>query len=396
MNKQVISCLLNKIHEPLDPAIFSFAEKKTAKNVFNFHSSLPKYEPTPLVKLSSLAGYLGIKEILIKDESKRFDLNAFKVLGASYAIAKYLGDLLELSEEELSFNKIFENKPKYRHITFVTATDGNHGRAVAWSAKLFGCKAVVYMPKGSSSTRLEAIKKHGAEASITAQNYDDTVNYANQKAQEEGWILIQDTAWQGYEKIPLQIMQGYFTLLTEYLSQEPIIWPTHVFVQAGVGSLPAAILAHLFNLSDRPMPKFIVTEAQGAPCLYESRRMNELTRIEGDLPTIMAGLACGKPSLIAWDILKTAANAFIACSDDIARRGMRVLGNPLAGDQAITSGESGSVTLGALFEMLSTQDLSQIKQELNLNENSIVLLFSTEGDTDPEVYRKIVWAQNDN
>ncbi len=235
------------------------------------------------------------------------------------------------------------------------------------------------MPKGSSPTRLEAIKKYGAEASITAQNYDDTVNYANQKAQEEGWILIQDTAWQGYEKIPLQIMQGYFTLVTEYLKQEPNIWPTHVFVQAGVGSLPAAILAHLCHLSDRAMPKFIVVEAQGAPCLYESKRMNELTRVEGDLPTIMAGLACGKPSLIAWDILKSAANAFIICSDDIARQGMRVLGNPLADDQSITSGESGSVTLGALFEILLNQDFGEIKQQLNLKEDSTVLLFSTEG-----------------
>ena len=392
MSKQAITCLLNNISETFDSSAFAFADKQTADSVFNFHSSLPHYTPTPLVKLSSLADYLGLKEILIKDESKRFDLNAFKVLGASYAMALYLGDLLELNEEDLTFSKIIEKQSSYKHITFVTATDGNHGRAVAWSANLFGCQSVVYMPKGSSPSRLEAIKNYGAEASITALNYDDTVNYANQKAQDEGWILIQDTAWAGYEKIPLQIMQGYFTLITEYLNQEQKIWPTHVFVQAGVGSLPAAILAHLCNLSDRPMPKFIVVEAQGAPCLYESKRMNELTRVEGDLPTIMAGLACGKPSLLAWDILKSAASAFIACSDDIARRGMRVLGNPLTGDQRITSGESGSVTLGAIFEILSNKDFSSIKEELNLNSDSSVMLFSTEGDTDPDVYRDIVWS----
>jgi diaminopropionate ammonia-lyase len=391
-NKEAITCLLNTIPETLDSSAFAFADKQRANTVFNFHSSLPNYAPTPLVKLSSLADYLGIKDILIKDESKRFDLNAFKVLGASFAIAKYLGDFLGLNEEDITFSKIVDKQAMYQHITFVTATDGNHGRAVAWSAKLFGCKAVVYMPKGSSPARLEAIKNYAAEASITAQNYDDTVNYANQQAQKEGWILIQDTAWQGYEKIPLQIMQGYFTLVTEYLQQEQTIWPTHVFVQAGVGSLPAAILAHLCNLSDRPMPKFIVVEAQGAPCLYESKRMNELTRVEGDLFTIMAGLACGKPSLIAWDILKSAASAFIACSDDIARRGMRVLGNPLAGDQRVTSGESGSVTLGALFEILSNKNFSTIKEELKFNSDSSVMLFSTEGDTDPEVYRDIVWS----
>ena len=392
MNKEAISCQLNNIPETLDSSAFAFANKQTAKSVFNFHSSLPNYTPTPLVKLSSLADYLGINEILIKDESKRFDLNAFKVLGASYAIALYLGDFLGLKEEDISFDKIVDQQARYQHITFVTATDGNHGRAIAWSAKMFGCKAVVYMPKGSSPARLEAIKNYDAEASITTQIYDDTVDYANQQAQKNGWILIQDTAWQGYEKIPLQIMQGYFSLVTEYLQQEQTIWPTHVFVQAGVGSLPAAILAHLCNLSDKPMPKFIVVEAQGAPCLYESIRMNKLTRVEGDLLTIMAGLACGKPSLLAWDILKSAASAFIACSDDIARRGMRVLGNPLAGDQRVTSGESGSVTLGALFEILSNKDFSTIKEELNLNADSSVMLFSTEGDTDPEVYRDIVWT----
>lgn len=392
MNKEAISCLLNNIPERHDASVFAFADEQRARSVFNFHSSLPNYAPTPLVKLSSLADYLGINEILIKDESKRFDLNAFKVLGASYAIALYLGDFLGLKEEDLSFDKIVGQQKRYQHITFVTATDGNHGRAVAWSAKMFGCKAVVYMPKGSSPARLEAIKNYGAEASITAQIYDDTVDYANQQAQKNGWILIQDTAWQGYEKIPLQIMQGYFSLVTEYLQQERTIWPTHVFVQAGVGSLPAAILAHLCNLSDKPLPKFIVVEAQGAPCLYESKRMNELTRVEGDLLTIMAGLACGKPSLLAWDILKSAASAFIACSDDIARRGMRVLGNPLAGDQRVISGESGSVTLGALFEILSNKEFRTIKQELKLNADSSVMLFSTEGDTDPEVYRDIVWT----
>ena len=277
MNKDAISCLLNNNTETLNLSLFAFANKETASSVFNFHNSLPNYAPTPLVNLSSLASYLGIKEILVKDESQRFDLNAFKVLGASYAIAKYLGDFLGLNDKDLNFSKIIDKQAMYQHITFVTATDGNHGRAVAWSAKLFGCKAMVYMPKASSLTRLEAIKNYGAEASITSQNYDDTVDYANQQAQKEGWILIQDTAWQGYEKIPLQIMQGYFTLVTEYLNQEQNIWPTHVFVQAGVGSLAAAILVHLCNLSDRPMPKFIVVEAQGSPCLYESKRMNELT-----------------------------------------------------------------------------------------------------------------------
>lgn len=396
MNKDAISCQINDLTEIVDPSLFAFANVKIANNVGKFHRSLPNYTPTPLVKLSRLASRLGIKELLIKDESHRFDLNAFKVLGASYAIAKYLGEILELKDDELTFGKILAKQSRYKNITFVTATDGNHGRAVAWSTKLFGCKSVAYMPKGSSPTRLEAIKNYGTEASITTLNYDDTVIHAKHKAREEGWILLQDTSWEGYEKVPLHIMQGYCTLVSEYLNQEQEIWPTHVFIQAGVGSLAAAILAYLHNLSDRPTPKFIVVEPQGAPCLYESIRLNEDKpfRVRGDLPTIMAGLACGEPSHIGWSILKSATNAFLMCSDDVTRRGVKVLGNPLGGDQRIISGESGAVTLGALFEIMSNEQFYKIRDVLNLTGNSRVLLFSTEGDTDPAVYRNIVWLSN--
>lgn len=389
MNKDSISCQVQ--NQILEPTPFAFADEETANYVSKFHSSLPNYTPTPLVRLSKLASHLGISEILVKDESHRFDLNAFKVLGASYAIAKHLGKLLKLKKDELTFSRISAEKSKYEHITFVTATDGNHGRAVAWSAKLFGCKSVVYLPKGSSSARLDAIRHYGADASITAMNYDDTVLHAAQKAHEKGWILLQDTSWEGYEEVPTQIMQGYCTLITEYLNQEPDIWPTHVFVQAGVGSLAAAILARLCNLSDRPMPRFFVVEPQGAPCLFESKAHNKLFSVKGDLPTIMAGLACGEPSHLGWPLLKSAASAFLMCSDDVARRGMKVLGNPLEGDQRIISGESGAVTLGALFEILSNVDFLDVKKALNLTFDSKVLLFSTEGDTDPEMYRKIVW-----
>lgn len=389
MNKAAISC---QVQNPiLEPTLFAFANGATTHQVSKFHNSLPHYTPTPLVRLSKLASYLGISELLVKDESHRFDLNAFKVLGASYAIAKYLGKQLNLTRDELTFSRIVAEKSNYDHLTFVTATDGNHGRAVAWSAQLFGCKSVVYLPKDSSLARLEAIRHYGAEASITPLNYDDTVLYAAQKAQEEGWILLQDTSWDGYEEIPTHIMQGYCTLVTESLLQQPHSWPTHVFVQAGVGSLAAAILACLGNISGCPMPTFVVVEPQGAPCLFESKTHQKLIRVDGDLPTIMAGLACGEPSYLGWNLLKSAASAFIICSDDVARRGMRVLGNPLAGDQRIISGESGAVTLGALFEILSNSDFLGVKEMLNLTPESKVLLFSTEGDTDPDVYRDIVW-----
>ncbi|NEQ51509.1 MAG: diaminopropionate ammonia-lyase, partial [Leptolyngbya sp. SIO3F4] len=375
MNKDAISCQVQNVTEIPEPTLFAFANEETANYVSKFHGSLPNYSPTPLVRLSNLANYLGISEILVKDESQRLELNAFKVLGASYAISKYLGKVLQLDKDELTFSRILTEKSKYEHITFVTATDGNHGRAVAWSANLFGCKSVVYLPKGSSSARLEAIGNYGATVSITTMNYDDTVLYAAQKAQEEGWILLQDTSWEGYEEIPTHIMQGYCTLMTEYLNQELDIWPTHVFVQAGVGSLAAAILAYLCNLSNRPMPKFVVVEPQGAPCLFKSKTYNKLFRVQGDLPTIMAGLACGEPSYLGWGLLKSAANAFLMCSDEVACRGMKVLGNPLEGDQHIISGESGAVTLGALFEILSNTAFLDVKKDLNLTFDSKVLLF---------------------
>ena len=389
-----ISCQLNNIKHKLDSSLFDFANDKIATSVANFHESLPNYKSTPLVRLSSLADKLGIDELLIKDESQRFELNAFKILGASYAIAKVLGNKLNLGDYELTYERILSEKSKFQEITFVTATDGNHGRAVAWTAEKFNCKAIVYMPKGSSLARLKAIKQFGSEASITDKNYDDTVIYAEKMGKDNGWVLLQDTSWDGYEEVPIHIMQGYFTLITEFLRQEQNIWPTHVFVQAGVGSLAAAILAYLYNLTNKTTPIFVVVEPQGAPCLYESIKLcdGEPYRIKGDLATIMSGLACGEPSHLGLRILKAGTNAFIKCSDDVARRGMKVLGNPLAGDQTIISGESGAVTLGLVYELLSNRQPCNIKDELCITSNSKILLFSTEGDTDPDAYREVVWS----
>ena len=393
MNKTVISCQVNDLSEAPKAALFDFANEETVHDVHNFHRSLPGYRPTPLVRLSGLAGYLGINQLSIKDESFRFDLKAFKVLGASYAMAKCLGEVIGLGDDALTCNNIIAHKSAYDHLTFVTATDGNHGRAVAWAANLFGCKSVVYMPEGSSPVRLEAIRKFGAKASVTGLNFDDSVMYASQQAQENGWILLQDTSWEGYEKVPRHIMQGYATLITESMGQgQEKKLPTHVFVQAGVGSFAAAIIASLISLAGGAAPKFIVVEPEGAPCLFESIKKGRRVRIKGDLATIMAGLSCGEPSRMGWKILKSAASAFLMCSDAVARRGMKVLGNPLEGDQRIISGESGAVTLGALFEIMSDKDNRKIRTDIGLDSGSRVLLFSTEGDTDPDVYRDIVWA----
>jgi diaminopropionate ammonia-lyase len=361
------------------------------KSVTYFHQSLPGYHPTPLAKLNQLAKHIGIGDLWVKSEASRFDLKAFKVLGASYAIGKLLAT--ELDIDKFTFEQIVSQASKFQDLTFVTATDGNHGRAVAWTANRLGCKAVIYMPKGSSKIRLKAIQNLGANASIINGNYDDAVRFAAKQSAEKGWILIQDTSWPGNEEIPKYIMQGYITLLTEAFQQLEGSWPSHIFMQAGVGSLAAALLSFLCSCHDKPTPFFTVVEPTEAACFYKSMIMadGKPHAVHGDMNTIMAGLACGEPSEMAWDILKENADAFIACSDHVAIRGMRVLGNPLQGDDRVISGESGAVTSGIVYELLTNATLNELREKLGLGVDSRVLVISTEGDTDPEHYRKVVW-----
>ncbi len=391
--KRTIQCHFNIHSKTPDLDTFNIAELEASGKIHDFHKTLPGYDPTPLVKLSCLAGELGVSEILIKDESKRFDLNAFKVLGASYAMAKVIASELNLNLKNFTFQELSLHSKKINKLTFVTATDGNHGRAVAWAADKFGCKAVVFMPEGSSKARLQAIRLLGTKASILDTNYDGAVKFAEKKAEENNWILIQDTSWQGYEDIPKYIMQGYFTLLTEIMSQEKDIRLTHVFVQAGVGSFAAAISAFLCKLSGKFKPIFVLVEPEGAPCFFKSMEAGDGKphTVHGELKTIMAGLACGTPSQTAWKILKTNADAFAVCPDEVSRTGMRILGNPMGDDIRIISGESGAVTFGLIYYLLHDREYEDIKNKLHINSDSKILLFSTEGDTDPRHYRKIVW-----
>jgi len=363
------------------------------RSVTNFHQSIPGYRITPLAKLTRLAKYLGISDLWVKNEGSRFDLKAFKVLGASYAIGKLLAKKLQLDVNNFTFEQLASHAQKFNDLIFVTATDGNHGRAVAWAANKLGCKAVVYMPKGSSNVRLEAILNFGAEASIINGNFDDAVRLAAKQSDEKGWILIQDTSWTGYKEIPIYIMQGYTTLLIETFQQLDGEWPSHIFVQAGVGSLAAALQALLCHCHEKPRPFFVVVEPTKAACFHKSMIMNngKPYAVQGDLDTIMAGLACGEPSIIAWEILKENADAFIACSDQIALRGMRVLGNPIDGDDRVISGESGAVTTGLVYELLKKSMFSELTKDLKLRGDSKVLVISTEGDTDPGYYRRVVW-----
>lgn len=370
-----------------------------AKRVREFHASFPQYDRTPLAKLDKLAEKLGVGGLYVKDESYRFGLNAFKVLGGSFAMAKFIAqhtgrDIAELGYKQLTSPKVKEELGTY---TFFSATDGNHGRGVAWAANQIGQKSVIYMPKGSSQTRLENIRKEGSDVSIQDMNYDDAVRLASaNSAKTPNSVVIQDTAWEGYEEIPGWIMQGYGTMAMEAVEQLKgygVERPTHIFVQAGVGSLAGAVQGFFANYYPDNTPVTTVVEAQVADCIYRSAKNadGKAVNVGGDLQTIMAGLACGEANTISWEILKAKTNFFVSLPDYAAAWAMRVLSAPLVGDARVVSGESGAAGFGAFLVALQDPKYADFKKALGLDKNSRILFFSTEGDTDPDQYRKIVW-----
>jgi len=375
----------------------SFSEK-AAQKVLRFHRQLPGYQPTNLLNLSQLAQSWGVGEILVKDESARFSLGAFKVLGGSYAVARLLCQKLELDIDAINFEYLRSDEVRQRigQITLTTATDGNHGRAIAWAAEQLKQQAVIYMPKGSVRSRVENIRSHGARVEVTDLNYDDTVRLARRMAQKNGWHVVQDTAWEGYTEIPRWIMQGYMTMCAEAISQmlqAGIRRPTHVFVQAGVGSMAAAVVGYLLNKFPDNPPRFIIMEPDNAACFLASAAADDGLphAVNGDLNTIMAGLACGEPNPIAWDILRDFSCCYSSCADFVSANGMRILANPLKGDDGVEAGESGSVGIGLLDLLINYPDFDKLKQELAIGPDSNLLFFNTEGATDPENYREILW-----
>jgi len=359
-----------------------------------FHYQIDGYQPTPLVSLPLLAKRLGVKTILVKDESHRFGLKAYKGLGGSYALGQLLAEHLNVDIAQIDLKTVSEklNEP----LVFTTATAGNHGTGVAWAAQKMGQKAVVYMPMGSPMASVERIRKLGAECIVTDVNYDDTVRLARKTAEENGWILVQDTAWEGYEKIPTWISQGYMTMPDEALEQAQAMNEgniTHVMLQAGVGSMAGGVLGYLVDKLGVDSFKTIIAEPDAADCLYRSGNSadGDMVNVAGKLDTIMAGLACGEPNSVTWPVLKDNSSYFASVEDSVSATGMRVLGNPLSGDTAITSGESGAITLGLLYKLCSDTSNQKLREELGLNQDSTVLIFNTEGDTNPSRYRDIVW-----
>ena len=370
-----------------------------AEKARRFHQSFPGYVPTPLVKLPALAETLGVSGLYVKDESKRFGLNAFKGLGGSYCLGRYIAEKLKVDIDDLPYDKMtsWEVKETLGEITFVTATDGNHGRGIAWTAHMLGQKAVVFMPKGSVRERLENIRKLGAQAEITELNYDQTVAYAAECEKKYGWVLVQDTAWEGYETIPGWIMEGYTTMALEAAEQLGAVKPTHIFLQAGVGAMSGALTGFFTDYyKNEEKPVITIVEPDQADCIFRTARAGDgkLHTVDGDMRTIMAGLACGVPCTIGWEELSRNAECFVSMPDWVAAQGMRILGNPMGDDSKVISGESGASAFGLVTELLRGQskEAAALKEQLGITKDSRILCFSTEGDTDRENYRRIVWG----
>jgi diaminopropionate ammonia-lyase len=361
-----------------------------------FHAQMPGYEMTPLKRLSNLALRLGLGSIWVKDESARMRLNAFKSLGGSFAIYRFICQ--KVGRPNLSFAELMsdEVRASLGDITFTSATDGNHGKGLAWAARKLGFPCVIYVHKNTSQARIDAIAEFDAEVRVVDGNYDDAVRQCERDARANGWQVISDTSWPGYEEVPMAVMQGYTTLMAETQEQFAalgIIKPTHIFLQAGVGAFAAAVIAFYEKLFGAGAPISVVVEPRMADCLYHSLRIGDGRphSVSGDLDTIMAGLACGEPSPLAWQILWNCADFIITAPDYVAAKGMRMYGVPLKGDPVVISGESGAVTLGVLPFIMGNGGAAELRQQLQLDENSRVLLINTEGNTDPDYFRNVVW-----
>ena len=375
-NKRIQVCSEYKHQNILSLKSFKLANKEI--------SSWDKYEPTPLYYLSDLANYAGVSSIAYKDENLRFSLKSFKALGGAYAVANLLiKKLKEIGIEANSSDLIAGTyKELTSKITVCCATDGNHGRSVAWGAQKFGCNCEIYIHRNVSIGREKAIAKYGAEVNRIEGNYDDSVRIAAEVAEENSYYVVSDTSYEGYTDIPKDVMQGYTVMVDETMKQMKET-PTHVFLQGGVGGFPAAAVSFLVESLDCP-PIFVVVEPENADCLFQSAVNGEPTVVHGDLDTVMAGLACGEVSLLAWSILESYVPHFMTIKDDSISKTMQLLANR---QTPIVAGESAVAGLAGF--LIASHD-SSLKEALKLDHNSRILVFGTEGDTDEKMYEKMV------
>ncbi|MCP3688442.1 MAG: diaminopropionate ammonia-lyase [Gammaproteobacteria bacterium] len=359
---------------------------KKSRDAINEITHWPAYKPTPLHLLDKLARDIGVDRIYYKDESQRFHLKSFKALGGAYAVARQLQQkVMELTGTRPDIKDLQQRKHDdiISQIVVSCATDGNHGRSVAWGCQMFGCQCIIYIHRDVSSGRQQAMEDLGAQVIRITGNYDDSVKQADTDASEHGRIIVSDTSYAGYMEIPGDVALGYTVLLAESIAQMGKDIPTHVFIQAGVGGLASAVCAYFWELWGDRRPRFIVVEPEQANCLQESARAGKPVVVEGNHETLMAGLACGEISILAWQILATGANDFLTINEEAVPATMRLL----AGDYDIEAGESAVAGLAALITACND---TEMKNNLGLDESSRVYVLGTEGATDAVVYERLI------
>lgn len=350
----------------------------------------PGYEPTPLRELDRLAEALGLGAVLYKDESMRFGLGSFKALGGAYAVLHLLAAMLEkafghaVSLDDLRDGRYAEAAAA---ITVTTATDGNHGRSVAWGAQLAGCRCRIYIHAEVSAHRQRAMEAFGAEVVRIDGDYDASVRLCAEEAAAKRWFVVSDTSYAGYSDLPRQVMAGYALMASEVLEACGDQLPTHVFVPAGVGGLAAALCAQFWMVLGARRPRIVIVESDRAACLIESARAGAPRSVVIREETVMAGLSCGEVSLIAWEILARGASDFLAIADEAVAPAMRFMASGEGGGGAIEAGECAVAGLIALIAVVNDDVL---RPRLGLDASSRVLLIGSEGATDPELYRALI------
>ncbi|MFK7966822.1 MAG: diaminopropionate ammonia-lyase [Burkholderiaceae bacterium] len=351
------------------------------------------YAETPLVDLPAMAHAHGISRLAYKDEGERFTLKSFKALGGAYAVQRLLVEAIHAQQPDATVTTQALLDRQFQSITeqmtVTCATDGNHGRSVAWGAQQFGCRCVIYIHETVSEGRREAIAHYGAEVIRVDGNYDDAVRHAAQAASSNGWTVVSDTSYEGYTDIPADVMHGYGVMAREVTSQWAGAPPTHVFVQAGVGAFAAAVCAVFWQHWGAQRPVFVLVEPSNAACCYESLKAGERVTIPGELDTIMAGLACGEVSLLAWEVLRLGVDACVVLDDEPVRHAMRQFARPPGSDKPIVSGETGAAGLAALSMIAASE---KAREAICLIPGARILLLGSEGDTDPALYEEIVGA----
>jgi diaminopropionate ammonia-lyase len=372
----------------LNPAARTAAVTAPPRAPLGLHRRLPGYAATPLQDAPALAAANGVERVWVKDESSRLGLPAFKLLGASWAAYRaVIARLGRDPEPWASLDELCQTLAPLRPLTLATATDGNHGRAVARMAALLGLDADVYVPKGTATARIAAIEGEGARVTVVDGDYDRAVASAAATAGDR-CLPIQDVGWPGYEQVPAWVVEGYATIFWEVddqLAARGEEGPDVVVVPVGVGGLAAAAVRHWHRRGRRRPPCLLGVEPLAAACVLRSLRAGRIVTVPGPHDSIMAGLNCGTPSLVAWPLLRAGLDAVVAVADERARQAMRDLA-----EAGVVAGETGAASLAGLAEATGGRQAGELRRVLGLGPHARVLLLCTEGATDPEAYRRIV------